>query len=479
MNSILTVSNFVFPLITYSYVARILLSEGTGQVAFVQSVLGYFSYIATLGIVGYGTRECAKIKDNRQKLSALSQELLTINLISTGIAYIALIVTIALVPKFRNYTALFMVMSLSLILQTLGMEWLYKALEKYTYITVRSILFKILSVFLTFTFVRDSGDVVMYGFITIFTTSASNITNFINVRHYIDFKKVSLKNLKRHLSPILVFFMSTVIISIYGNFDTVMIGFMIGDREVGIYNAALKMKNIVLSLSTAITSVLIPRMSVYFEHGEIQKIEELLTKSLRVSLLAMLPLSVFIIFNSEDVLLFVCGSDFIEAKNTLIILMLCCLALSVTNIIGNQILIPKGKEKRYSQSVFIGMWINLFLNAILIPDYGSVGAAFATLCTESFNAVWMGIGCKHEIKMMVHNLNIKMYICVLFVAILFLNVVNFFIEIDSFLLRLVVSSFVFFGVYYIGLIIAKEPIIQMVFKTVFKKLHINIPRRMA
>ena len=55
------------------------------------------------------------------------------------------------------------------------MEWLYKGLEQYTYITVRSILFKFIAVILMFILVRQKSDYVVYGGITIFAASASNI----------------------------------------------------------------------------------------------------------------------------------------------------------------------------------------------------------------------------------------------------------------------------------------------------------------
>ena len=121
MSIILTASNFVFPLITYSYVTRILLAEGTGKVAFVQSILSYFSYIAALGISGYGTRECARLQNNKEALSRFVSELMSINFISTVVAYLALALSIFLVPKFQEYSMLFVVMCPSILLQTFGM----------------------------------------------------------------------------------------------------------------------------------------------------------------------------------------------------------------------------------------------------------------------------------------------------------------------------------------------------------------------
>lgn len=472
MSAILTASNFLFPLITYSYVARVLLPEGTGKVAFVQSVLAYFSYIAALGISGYGTRECAKVRDNKDRLSILVQELLSINACSTAVAYVLLIVALILVPKFHEYAVLFVVMSSGILLQTLGMEWLYNALEKYSYITARSIIFKTISVVLTFLFVKGPDDYIAYGAITIFATSASNLLNFINSRKYISFHKFASYDLKRHIKPIFVFFFSAIIVTVYAHFDSVMLGFMKGEYEVGIYNAAAKIKGVVLSVSTAVTAVLIPRMSVYFAKKDENGIYDLISKSIRIVLVLLLPLAVFIMLNSVDVLKFVCGDEYVDASKTLCVLMLCTVVLSFTNIFGNQILIPKGDEKRYSLSVFIGMFINLICNFILIPKFLSLGAAVATLGTESFNAIWMGSGCIKEMKEAKKRINIVWYIIPFVIALIAEIAVLQFTKPLHLILRLAINSVVFFGIYWIFLIAKKEPVLNSAIGTIkakFKK----------
>lgn len=470
MSIALTVSNYIFPLLTYSYVTRILLAEGTGKVAFVQSIISYFTYIAALGINGYGMRECAKVQDDEDKLSQLATELICINFISTIIAYLALIMVITHVPKFQNYLTLFAAMSPSILLQTLGMEWLYRGLEKYTYITVRSIVFKTVAVALTFCFIKKADDIVWYGVITIFTTTASNLLNFFNARKYVKLKKIKKEYLKRHLKPIFVFFLSSFFITIYSHFDVTMLGFMKGDQVVGIYNAGMKMNTMVLSVSTAITSVLIPRMSIYYANGEQIHFQNLLLKSLRMTLVLMFPLSVFVILNASNVLCFVCGKDFLPAAPTLIILMLCVLALSMTNLFGNQILVPKNMEKRYSQSVFIGLLINLGLDILLIPQFSAAGAAFSTLVTEVFNMFWMGYGCKKELRYLKENISFRKYVLPMLYAVVVEECINtFFTAINlggslsdmmqSFF-RIVIGAIVFFGIYYMALLIEREPLME-------------------
>ena len=446
MSVINTSANFIFPLITYSYVARILHASGTGKVSFVQSILTYFSYLAALGISGYGVRECAKVRNDKNSLSKFVQELLIINSISTIISYILLVVAITTIPKLQDYKTLFWIMSWSIVLQTLGMEWLYNALEEYTYITIRSLIFKIISVFLTFLLVKDANDYAIYGGITIFTTSASNILNFINARKYIYIKKYERYNLKKHIGPIMTFFMSSIIITVYSQFDTVMIGFICGDSDVGIYGAALKIKTVIISVSSGLTAVLIPRMTVYFQENYM-KFTKLLEKSLKVSLVVLLPLVSFVFINSNDVLAFLCGSEYLTATPTLRILLVCVLALMFTNLFGNQILIPIGDEKRYTQSVFIGLWINLILNTILIPIYQSFGAALATLVTECFNMIWMARGCKREIKNIKEEVIFSTYIYPLAVALLLEGICIHYVKSFSIFFRLFFNTIVLFGSY--------------------------------
>ena len=146
MNAILTMSQFVFPLITFPYVSRILLPIGTGKVSFATSIVSYFTLFAQLGIPTYGIRACAKVRDNREELSKMVQELFIINLMMSALAYVVYFAAIYYVPRFRQDKDLFLIVGLTIFFNAIGMEWLYKALEQYTYITVRSIIFKFIAI---------------------------------------------------------------------------------------------------------------------------------------------------------------------------------------------------------------------------------------------------------------------------------------------------------------------------------------------
>ena len=84
MNMLLTMSSFIFPLITFPYVSRVLGPESLGKVSWTASVIAYFNLFAQLGIPTYGIRACAEVRDDRALLSRTAQELLFINLAMTA-----------------------------------------------------------------------------------------------------------------------------------------------------------------------------------------------------------------------------------------------------------------------------------------------------------------------------------------------------------------------------------------------------------
>ena len=122
MNAILTMSSFIFPLITFPYVSRILLPEGTGKVSFATSVISYFAMFAQLGIPTYGIRACAKVRENRKELTKTAQEIFIINIAMTVLAYAVFLVALFTVPHLQQDKTLFLIVSTTMIFNAIGMN---------------------------------------------------------------------------------------------------------------------------------------------------------------------------------------------------------------------------------------------------------------------------------------------------------------------------------------------------------------------
>ena len=134
MSGLKTILQILFPLITFPYISNVLQVENLGKVNFANSVCGYFLLFAGLGISSYAVREGSKYVNDREKLSAISSEMFSINMVSTGLSYLALAVAILCSAKLRGYTELLLIMSLQIFFTTIGTEWIFTIFEEYTYL---------------------------------------------------------------------------------------------------------------------------------------------------------------------------------------------------------------------------------------------------------------------------------------------------------------------------------------------------------
>lgn len=126
--------------------------------------------------------------------------------------------------------------------------------------------------------IHSKSDYVLYGALTILAGVGSNIFNFFHARKYISFRPGTKYNFRQHLTPVLVFFAFSVATTIYTNLDTAMLGFFKGNIEVGYYNAAVKIKEILVAFVTALGTVMLPRISYYVKGGQIREFTSLVKK---------------------------------------------------------------------------------------------------------------------------------------------------------------------------------------------------------
>lgn len=492
MNAILTISGFIFPLISFPYVTRVLGPTGTGRVDFALSFVSYFSMIACLGIPYYGIRICAQVRDDKDKLSRTVRELMVINAVMSLISIIVFIPFLFFLPKVSSEKSLYIVAISSIPLYVFGIEYLYKGLEQYSYITIRSVIIKLISLVSLFVFIHDPDDYVVYGAISVFAGSASWIFNFIHSRRYIQFRNLGKCDYSKHIKPILTFFAMSCALSLYAGLDKVMLGFMTGDDSVGYYGASIKIKSILVALVTSLGNVLMPRASYCVKQGNMSEFNRLLSKAMKFVFVAALPLLTFFMLFASDGILFVAGREYLPAIPAMQFIMPTVLFIGLTGLIGVQIFIPLGKEKYVLYSEIAGAITDLLVNALLIPKYQATGAAVGTLIAE-FAVLVVQLLLLYRIrsevsiiyvlkqikywKIIISCLLATLFSIVIIVVspTLFTRAIHFGAwtfgvdTLNSFI-RLLFGSLLFFGCYSVSMIISKDEIMLEVVNTAFIKL---------
>ena len=472
MNFILTLSNFIFPLITFPYVSRILQASGLGKVGFATSIIAYFSMIAMMGIPTYGIKACAKIRDDSYKLTKTVYELLILNTIFLAFSLTLLLLSVIFINKFYIDKELYIILAFSMLFNVLGIEWLYKALEQYSYITIRSIFFKIASLILLFVFVKESNDILPYAMLTVLASVGAGILNFYNLRKIITLYKITFKQLEitKHIKPSFTFFLLTISITIYVNLDSIMLGFMTSDDNVGYYSAAVKIKQILVTLVTSLGAVMLPRLAFYYEQKRFDEFKDLVKNALGFILIVSLPLTIYFTLYAKDAILLLSGESFLASVEPMQIIMPTVFFIALSNLMGWQILVPMDREKQIVFSTIIGAVIGGIINFFAIPHLGVNGAAIANLCAECAVVIVQVVLLRKFIFPILAKINIWRMLMALLISTWIVLIVSF--NLSEFI-NLLLSSILFFGCYLVSLLILKEPVVYQIFSSVLNKIKLK------
>ena len=445
LNVIKTIMSLIFPLITFPYASRILSADGIGKVNFANSIISYFGIIASLGISTYAIRESAKVRENKTLLSKFVIEISIINLVSTVVSYLLFFVALFLVPKFRDYKVLLIICSTTILLSTLGISWLYSALEEYMYITIRTILFQFFSIILLFLFVKTKDDYIKYAAIGVFSNVGSNVLNLIHARKYITFKNIPKLNIKVHIKPILILFGSTIAVSIFTILDTSMLGFISTEIEVGYYSAASKIIRMIRDLFPAVFTVLFARLSIYKNENEVDKINNLISKTFKFIFCFSIPMAVGLYILMPDIVQIMCGNDFTPAIISARIMTPLLILSSCSGFLGGQVMLSLGMDKTYLICMICSAFLDVVLNLVFIPNYHAAGASFATLLTE-FVIFIAYIVILHK---RLNGLKLKKEIFIYLVSAIVMGITVFLITnlIKTIILRLITAVFSGISVY--------------------------------
>jgi len=387
-NTIKSVCGIIFPLITFPYISRVIMAENFGKVNFGSSIVGYFSLVASLGVTTYAIRECSKYREDKKALSIVSSQILSINVLSTVISYVALCVTLAFARPLENYRLLIVIQSISILFTTLGADWLNTAMEDFRYITIRTVGMQILSLVLMFLFVKEPAHYIRYAMISVIASSGANIVNIFYRRKYCRTRLTVKMNLKQHLPSILLLFSLILAQKIYCNSDITMLGLMKGDFEVGLYSTSVKIYNLINTLVASVAWVVMPQLAHNFAKRNYSEINRLLKYSMNFIIVLGLPCLIGMNVIAPQLIEVLAGKEYLKAATSLHILSIALACSFISGWIANMTMLPAGREKICLRSSIVCAVVNVILNLILIPVWG-LNAAAATTAAAEFLGIMM------------------------------------------------------------------------------------------
>lgn len=398
LNFILRIITYFFSFVELMYVTRVLQPEAFGKISFVSSFVGYFVMFANLGMPIYAMRACAKVRDEKEKLNDTFNELWSLCVILSVVSFTVFFLSVLFVPNLRNDAILLLVYGFAILLQSVNCEWMYKGLENYRFLTVSTLICKVISVCGIFLFVKSSQNILIYAILSVLVAHGSNIVCFIKRKQFIG-RKTDFKVNPVHLKPLFVFFMMSFAVSVYNSLDLTMLEFLKTEFDVGIYSVASKGKGVLAMTGGLVWSAILPYATTLWRENAREDFEKLATKSLIIVSGIQFIVSISCIILAPWIIDIIAGENYSGAVLSFRILLLSLLPIAMSNILGGQVLIPAGLEKRLLVGEVAGAIFNFCANLVVIPKYSIEGAAVTTVISEIIVWLFCVFYCKKDLGM--------------------------------------------------------------------------------
>lgn len=375
----------IAPLITAPYLARTLHEAGNGQIAFVTSIVAYFTSFAGFGFSLYGQREIAKYKEQQRIINEIFTELFWLRAIFGVFSFVLLIGLIISPLISAKYKPLVLLSSIQLIAVVFDIQFYFQGMEEFRSLAIRTITIRVISIACVFLFVRDQNDVWVYLLYTSLATLVANLIMWPSASNRIQFVNISFSRLKRHIIPSFFIFLPILSGTIFSVLDSTMIGFLASNAEYenGCYGSALKLINIISVIIMADGQVLASRNARDYAINDEKSIEKHISLGFRYVWVVGIPIIVGLLLLSNRISLWFFGNGYEKVPLLLQIFTIRIMTHGVMNVIGNQYLLPTGREKVCTRINFVGIGANIGLNYLLIPYLGAIGAAIASVVSET------------------------------------------------------------------------------------------------
>ena len=372
-------STIVIPIILMPYKAQTLGPNSLGIYGFVFANYQYLAFISTLGISWYGRREIASLKGNIKKQSNLLYELISLRLIITILTSIVFYLTVGINSKYSLY---YLFLIPNILFSVFDLTWFYQGLEKFKKISIINTVNNILVALAVFLLIKSPKDLNKYFIITIIFNIIPIILLTLNINKYVTKINVKELNIKRHIKSCLLIFIPQIFINLYTTFDKVMVGLFCNIKNVGFYDYSEKIVVMSLSLVSAISLIIIPKISQNNNKKDSKEIKKYLNSAITFGLIMGISLTLGLIAISNNLVNVFFGVKYIKMINLIKILSLSIVPIIITSIIGEGYLISTKQEKKFTIIIFIGAITNIILNYFLLKYFNVFGAAIATIITE-------------------------------------------------------------------------------------------------
>lgn len=386
------VANFVLPLITFPYLLRVLGPAHFGALTFSFAVAAYFVLLTDYGFNLSASKRVAEHAGDKAAVSRIYWNATGAKALLALASYAVLLTLTFLVPKFAEERALILAASPIILASVLTPQWLFQGLERLSVISLCAIAGNALVVPLTFWLVRTTDDTWIAVLIRSLAPLFAGLATLALIRRdrLVSWAPPTLNGICTSLREGWHVFLSTAAISIYTSTNTIVLGFLAGNIQVGYFSAADRIRTAAQGLVAPLSGAVYPRVNALMKDSRdagFAMIRKLFAFQCSLTLLGSCLLWLLAPF----IVRWVMGVDFEAAVAVLRWMAFLPFIVSLSNVFGIHTMLTLGRTQAFSRILMASALLNV---ALLVPLgwlHGAQGAAVALLVTESAVSLAMGL----------------------------------------------------------------------------------------
>lgn len=373
--SLLQIAGYIFPLITMPYLARVIGVDGFGKIAFASAVVVWFQTVADWGFNYTATRDVAKNRDDKDKVSEIFSNVLWARCLLTIASFLLLILAIFIIPIFRENYAVILVTFLLVPGHIMFPDWFFQAMERMKYITILNLLSKLLFTIAVFVFIKNKSDFILQ---PLFTTLGYIVSGLISMyvilyKWQIKIKRPELNSILNTIKGSTDVFINNIVPNLYNSFSVMLLGFFGGPVSNGLLDAGSKFVGISQQFMSIISRIFFPFLSRRIDkHNLYSRINIFLAILISLLLFIFAPIIIKIFFTEE----------FYSAITVLRIMSISILFLNLSSVYGTNYMIIQGYEKQLKNITLLCSLIGFVISFPLIYFFDYIGAVLTITLTR-------------------------------------------------------------------------------------------------
>jgi polysaccharide transporter, PST family len=375
---------YLFPLITYPYLIRILGPEKFGLLAFAQALIQYFVIFTDYGFNMSASREIAIHREDEERLASIFSATMLVKLTLLLISAVVYIILVITVPYFRNEWEVYLVYFLTVIGNVLTPIWFFQGIEQMKYVTLINFVARSSMAACIFIFVRSSSDYLLAAGLQ---SGAYLLAGLLSIG--ILWKQMLVKprwpeswdGVKTLATESNQVFLSNLSMSIYSYGSVVIVGFISGQSIAGYYSVVQKFSAGVVGLVQPISQGLYPYLSRQFQDNQ-SKYGDTQRLILLLALCVSIALGLLTFIFAEPIISLLVGENVLDLTVLMQIFSLTTSLIVLNTFLLTSILVMKLYSEM--QSIFIKVAVLFLLLSFPVTyQFGSVGMASLIVAVES------------------------------------------------------------------------------------------------